>query len=64
MFHKVSDNVDGVTSRLATSNDSLLADDVAPPACMLCTVASGRRDPLPNDAASGQPHVTEILRPW
>ena len=30
MFHKVSDNVDGVTSRLATSNDSLLADDVAP----------------------------------
>ena len=30
MFHKVSDNVDGVTSHLAAFNDSLLADDVAP----------------------------------
>ena len=30
ILHKVSDNVDGVTSLLATSNDSLLADDVTP----------------------------------
>ena len=30
MLHRVSDNVDGVTSLLATSNDSLLADDVTP----------------------------------
>ena len=29
-LHRVSDNVDGVTSLLATSNDSLLADDVTP----------------------------------
>ena len=30
ILHKVSDNVDGVTSLLATSNDSLLADAVTP----------------------------------